>query len=344
MAETLIQCFDGHNDILSKIRDEKNLDPSAFINGFGSAELDLPKAEKGGLIGGLCAVYPPSVDLQPDENGVYPELLLKDATKPTMEMAKLLHDIEKLKPERFKICKTARDIKEAIKAHQFAAVFHIEGAEAIGENLEELARLYQDGLRSLGPVWSRPNIFGFGVPFKYGSTGDIGPGLTDTGKKLVRECNKLGIMVDLSHMNEKGFWDIAKLSDAPLVASHSNAYHLSHQSRNLTDEQLRAIGKSKGLVGINFGVKFLREDGERNRDTPLKTIINHMRYIVDIVGVEHVGLGSDFDGTTIPNELHDCSQLPKLVAEMEKSGFNHDEIEKITSKNWISVLERTWGE
>lgn len=343
MTQTRIQCFDGHNDILSKIRDEKHLDPNAFINGFDGAELDLPKAEKGGLVGGLCAVYPPSVDLTADANGVYPELKQKDALGPSKEMAKLLHDIEKLAPQRFKICKTAKDIKEAIKAHQFAAVFHIEGAEAIGENLEELAMFYENGLRSLGPVWSRPNIFGFGVPFKYPSTGDIGPGLTEAGKKLVRECNKLGIMVDLSHMNEKGFWDIAKLSDAPLVASHSNAYHLSHQSRNLTDEQLRAIGKSKGLVGINFGVKFLRADGERNRNTPLKTIIDHMRYIVDIVGVEHVGLGSDFDGTTIPNDLSDCSNLPKLVQAMEKAGFSHDEIEKITSKNWIAVLERIWG-
>ena len=344
MPHEQIICFDGHNDILSKIWSTKNSSANCFIDGFDEAEIDLPKAKSGGLRGGLCAIFPPSTDETLDANGILHQLSQTDALKSTMEMAKLLHNIEDSAPDQIKICKTASEIRQAIKQNKFAAVFHIEGAEAITDSLEELSMLYDYGLRSIGPVWSRPNIFAFGVPFRFPSSPDIGPGLTETGKKLIRECNKLRIMIDLSHMNEKGFFDIAKISDAPLVASHSNAYKLSHQSRNLTDEQLLAIRDSNGLVGINFGVKFLRQDGERNRDTPLQTIINHIRYIVDLIGVDHVGFGSDFDGTTIPNELKDCSALPKLIEAMQKAGFHSDEIEKIAAQNWISVLERIWGE
>ena len=122
-----------------------------------------------------------------------------------------------------------------------AAVLHIEGAEAIDPELDALEVLHAAGLRSLGPVWSRPNLFGHGVPFRFPSSPDTGPGLTDAGKALVRACNELRLMLDLSHLNEAGFWDVAALSQAPLVASHSNAHALCPCSRNLTDKQLDAI-------------------------------------------------------------------------------------------------------
>ena len=107
-----------------------------------------------------------------------------------------------------------------------AAVLHIEGAEAIDPELEALEVFYAAGLRSLGPVWSRPNVFGHGVPFRFPSSPDTGPGLTDAGKELVRACNRLRIMLDLTHLNEAGFWDVAALTDAPLVATHSNVHAL----------------------------------------------------------------------------------------------------------------------
>lgn len=344
MVKPKIECFDGHNDILSKIWENKSLSPDCFIAGFDEAEVDLPKAKQGGLAGGLCAIFPPSTDETPDKDGILPALSHRDALKSTMEMADILLKIEAQAPEKFKICKSAKEIRQAFEQKQFAAVFHIEGAEAISDSFEELSMLYERGLRSLGPVWSRPNIFAFGVPFRFPSSPDIGPGLTEAGKRLIKACNKLRIMIDLSHMNEKGFFDIAKISDAPLVASHSNAYRLSQQSRNLTDEQLRTIRDSNGLVGINFGVKFLRKDGQRNTDTPLETIVDHIRYMVDLIGIDHVGFGSDFDGTTIPSDLENCSSMPKLIEAMEKAGFHKDEITKIAARNWVSVLERIWGE
>src|SRR5919202_1128991 len=148
-----------------------------------------------------------------------------------------------------------------------ASLFRIE-AESQGQlkvvrtaaELDALEVFYQAGLRSLGPVWSRPTAFGHGVPFAFPRSPDTGAGLTDAGKELVRACNRLGIMIDLSHLNEQGFWDVAGLSDAPLVATHSNAHALCPSTRNLTDEQLGAIAGSGGLVGVNFAVSFLRED------------------------------------------------------------------------------------
>jgi membrane dipeptidase len=139
----------------------------------------------------------------------------------------------------------------------FTPVLHIEGAEAIDPNFEFLDVLYEAGLRSLGPVWSRPNAFGHGVPFRCPSSPDTGPGLTDLGKELIGACNRLGILIDLSHLNERGFWDVAAISNAPLVATHSNAHALSPHSRNLIDSQLAAIRETGGIVDVNFATSRL---------------------------------------------------------------------------------------
>ena len=115
-------------------------------------------------------------------------------------------------------------------------------------------------------------------------------------------------MIDLSHLNEKGFWDVARLSDAPLVATHSNAHAICPHSRNLTDKQLAAIRESRGMVGVNFATSFIRPDGRRNDDTPLEEMIRHMDHLIEHVGVDGVGLGSDFDGATIPAEIGDVAR------------------------------------
>ena len=141
----------------------------------------------------------------------------------------------------------------------FAAVLHMEGCEAIDADLSALEIFYAAGLRSLGPVWSRNNIFGHGVPFAFPMSPDTGPGLTDAGKRLVKECNRLGVLIDLAHLTEKGFWDVARLSDQPLVVSHSNVHAITPVARNLTDRQLDAVRESKGLVGLNFAVGMLRQ-------------------------------------------------------------------------------------
>ena len=148
--------------------------------------------------------------------------------------------------------------------------------------------------------------------------------------------------MDLSHLNEAGFWDVARLSDAPLVASHSNAHALCPHARNLTDRQLAAIGESGGLVGVNFAVAFLREDGRMLDDVPLEKILRHLDHLMEIVGEDGVGFGSDFDGATVPRDLRNAAGLPKLRDAMRAHGYDAPLMEKICYGNWLRVLGRTW--
>ena len=257
-------------------------------------------------------------------------------------MASILIRIEREADGQVRICRTVEDIRHCIEHGVLAAVLHIEGAEAIDPEFETLDVLHQAGLRSLGPVWSRPNAFGHGVPFRCPSSPDTGPGLTDLGKELVRACNRLKILIDLSHLNENGFWDVAELSDAPLVATHSNAHALSPHSRNLTDQQLAAIRETDGMVGVNFAVSFLREDGRQDRDTPIELVVDHVEHMLKQAGEDNVGFGSDFDGAMIPKELGNAAGLPVLVEAMRARGYGEPLIEKLCFRNWLRVLERTW--
>jgi membrane dipeptidase len=150
-------------------------------------------------------------------------------------------------------------------------------------------------------------------------------------------------MIDLSHLNERGFWDVAALSDAPLVATHSNAHALCASSRNLTDRQLDAIRDSDGMVGVNFAVSFLREDGRDDTNTPLEAVVRHVDYLVERLGIDRVGFGSDFDGAMVPEAIGDVSGLPKLLAALREHGYGEAELRKLAHGNWISVLRRTWG-
>ena len=251
--------------------------------------------------------------------------------------------LERLSEGRFRIARSAKDIARARRDGAMAAIFHIEGAEAIGPDLAELDLFHAAGLRSLGPVWSRPNIFGHGVPFRFPSPPDTGPGLTEAGKRLVRRCNELKILVDLSHLNEKGFRDVARINDAPLVATHSNAHSICASSRNLTDRQLAVIAESKGLVGLNYAVAFLRPDGAYRSETPLDIMVRHLAFLVEKLGEDGVGLGSDFDGAMIAREIGDVAGLQNLVEAMLKAGFGRPLVRKICHANWVGLLARTWG-
>lgn len=350
---SLMPVFDGHNDVLLRLMRGRIQPEKAFLEGDNIGHLDWPRMKQGGFVGGFFAIYVPSEDAGIDVDAVMtrpeydvplpPRLELGPSRQVTVHMASLLIRIERASKGDVKICRSAADIRHCIDNGKLAAILHIEGAEGIDPDLHMLDVLYESGLRSIGPVWSRPNIFGHGVPFRYPSTPDTGPGLTDLGRELVKACNRLKIMVDLSHLNEKGFWDVASLSDAPLVATHSNAYAVCQHSRNLTDKQLAAIRESRGMVGVNFATSFIRPDGQRNDHTPLEEMIRHMDHLIEHVGVDGVGLGSDFDGATIPAEIGDVRGLPRLVDAMRKHGYDEATLRKLCYENWINVLERTWG-
>jgi len=271
-------------------------------------------------------------------------LELTFAQRVTVNMAALLFRIERASAGAVKVCRSAAEIEGAIAGGVLASVLHVEGADAIDPDFHLLDVLYEAGLRSLGLVWSRPNAFARGVPFRFPSTPDTGPGLTDAGRALVVHCNARRILIDLSHLNEAGFWDVAKLSDAPLVATHSNAHALTPHSRNLTDRQLAAIGESGGLVGVNFATSFLRPDGRRDADTPLEDVIAHFDHLIAKVGENGVGFGSDFDGATVPRAIGDAAGLPALVEAMRRHGYGEALLAKLCHGNWLRVLKRTWGE
>jgi membrane dipeptidase len=347
--------FDGHNDVLLRLWKRGAGDPvAAFFDGADKAQLDLPRAIAGGFIGGLYAIFVPSGDLGLAALNTSMSSATYDVPLPSMvettaaqhavlAMASLLFRIERASQGRVRVCRSVADIRACMVAGVQAPVLHIEGAEAIDRDFHMLEVLHAAGLRSLGPVWSRTTIFAHGVPFKFPSSPDIGPGLTDIGRELIRRCNALRIMIDLSHLNEAGFWDIAKLSTAPLVATHSNAHALCQHSRNLTDKQLAAIKDSDGMVGVNFAVSFLRPDGRRDPTTPVTVVVDHIEYLIRHLGEDRVGLGSDFDGAAIPMEIDSAAGLPKLVAAMRARGFGETLITKICTGNWLRVLEKTWG-
>lgn len=335
--------FDGHNDTLLRLwRIHRAEAVDAFVHGTEDGHLDLPKARAGHLAGGLCAIFVMSDPACLDDPARPPRTGQERALREATEMFSILLRIARQHPEAVRICGSVADIRAAMDAGQFAAVPHIEGAEMIGPDLDALYVLHAAGLRSLGPVWSYPNIFAHGVPFVFPSTPDHGPGLTAAGNDLVRACNALRIMVDLSHLNEAGFWDVARISDAPLVASHSNALGVAAHSRNLTDRQLDAIRDTGGLAGINLGGSFLNPLGERTAKLPLDIIRRHVDYIAGRIGIAHVALGSDFDGTTIPEGLRGAQDLDRITA-LFGNDYNAEELAGFAHANWLRVLERTWG-
>jgi membrane dipeptidase len=349
--------FDGHNDVLLRLFRRGGTDaPRAFLEGEDKGHLDLPKARQGGFAGGLFAVFVPSPDKAGRPTGdapspdaavdapMAPAIDLATAQSVVFSMVSLLFRIERESQGRVRVCGSVSDIRQCMNDGALAPVLHIEGAEAIDPNFELLEVLYAAGLRSLGPVWSRSNAFGHGVPFRCPSSPDTGPGLSDLGKELVRACNRLRILIDLSHINERGFWDVAAISNAPLVATHSNAHALSPHSRNLTDKQFAAIRETAGLVGINFATSFLRPDGSGDADTPVGLVVDHIEHILEHVGEDSVGLGSDFDGAKIPAGIGNAAGLQNLVEVMRARGFGEPLIEKVCFGNWLRVLGQTWGE
>src|SRR5215472_6723228 len=265
------------------------------------------------------------------------------AQRAVFAMVSLLLRIDRESQGRIRVCRNVDDIQQGIEDGVLAPVLHIEGAEAIDPNFELLDVLYAAGLRSLGPVWSRSNAFGHGVPFLCPSSPDTGPGLTDLGKELIGACNRLRILIDLSHLNERGFWDVAAISKAPLVATHSIAHALSPHSRNLTDKQLTAIGDTDFMTGVNFATSSIRPHGCQDADTPVDLVIEHLEHILKHVGEDGVGFGSDLDGAKIPAGIGNAAGLQRLVEIMRTRGFGKPLIEKVCFKNWLRMLGQTWG-
>ncbi|GGJ49374.1 dipeptidase [Deinococcus roseus] len=346
----LIPIFDGHNDVVQRLVPYQK-EGDDFLQRSEKGHLDLPRAQEGGMIGGffaLMAFHDPPLKEEIVFNAtgyevkLPPPLDLQTAQKQTFAQLNAFYQLERRSEGKVKIVQSFADLQNGLESGQFTMVLHFEGAEMIDPELTALEVFYRAGVRSIGPVWSRPNAFGHGVPFAHPASPDTGEGLTDAGKELVQACNRLGILLDVSHLNEKGFWDLARITDAPIVATHANAHSLCPATRNLTDRQLAAIRESGGLVGVNFSVSELRPDGHLEAKTPLDELVRQVDHLVQHLGLDGVAIGSDFDGAVVPEAIKDASGLQHLVASLRTHGYDDPALHKICHENWFRILEKTW--
>lgn len=352
MSPASIPTFDGHNDVALRLYRTATADPAtAFLGGQDEAHIDLPKARAGNFAGGFFALFSPSSSRNNYSSmagerydiPLPPMLELEAARDPIVTMLSLLLRVERASQGAVTICRDTGAIRSAMARSSIAMLVHLEGADAIDADLHMLDVLHAAGLRSLGPVWSRDTIFGHGVPACFPSSPDCGGGLTAAGEKLVRACNDMKIMIDLSHITEQGFWDVARLSKAPLVATHSNAHALCPSSRNLTDRQLDAIRDSGGVVGLCFATSFLRADGNMNPDTGMEVVVRHLEGLLERLGEDRVAIGSDFDGCVVPRDIGTAAGMPLFYEELRQRGYGETLLNKIGWSNWLDVLERTIG-
>jgi membrane dipeptidase len=336
----VIPIIDGHNDALLRAwRSGESLRERS-----DDGHLDLVRMREGGIVAGFFAIFVPEDDYATDPREAVVvtddgwEVPFADAL--TFDRAAAVaQEVAAVAERDLTLIRTIPELEQCLAGDEPGAILHLEGAEPIEPDLGNLDGWVARGMRSLGIVWSRPNAFGCGVPFRYPGGPGVGPGLADAGRELVRACNERGVMLDLAHLNQRGFFDVAELSDRPLVVSHAAAHSLAPMPRSLTDEELDAIADSNGLVGVVFDTVMTRSDGELVFDTALDVIAGHIEYIAERIGLDHVALGSDFDGCHPPAALDDASKMQALLDVLR---WNDDELVKLAHENWLRVLRATW--
>jgi membrane dipeptidase len=335
----VIPIVDGHNDALLRVW----LTGGSLQERTENGHLDLPRMREGGVAAGFFAVYVPATDEEPpddprerivatDDGWLVPH---EDALPPG-RARRIAREFLAIAHRDLFVVHTIDDLEACIAGEQVGAILHLEGAEPLEDDLEQW---YTDGIRSIGLVWSRPNEYGHGVQFRYPGAPD-GPGLTERGKELVARCNELGIVVDCAHLTERGFFDVTARTRAPVVVTHAGAHSVSPSPRNLTDRQLDAIRDSGGVVGVFFDTVMTRPDGNLDAATPLDVIASHLDYIASRIGVEHVALGSDWDGCYPPAALDDASKAQSLLRAVD---WSDDELRALAHGNWLRVLRATWA-
>ncbi|GAB3056461.1 dipeptidase [Virgibacillus ainsalahensis] len=318
---------DSHLDTLMKVVDEQTGLPQTDIGGDTDFEADLPKLHSGGLNVPFFAAYTPGYH---DNNA--------RSISETLASIHALYWIEENNAGQLEITSTLKEINQAISEGKIVAVPTIEGAYSLEKhNATELLQQYKDlGVTTIGFTWNYSNALGEGADRVYGdpaSTPSDG-GLTELGEKVAREMNRLGMMIDVSHLAESTFWDVLEVTEAPIIATHSGVDALNNHPRNLTDEQLIALAENGGVIGIVFYPEFLSNDGQAD----ISDVVDHIDYAVDLIGIDHVALGSDFDGATLPNDMQHASDLDKITEELMERGYSSRDIKKILGRNTLRVL------
>ncbi|MEW6546630.1 MAG: dipeptidase [Bacillota bacterium] len=306
---------DGHCDTVLRLWQSR----ASLEERRQDGHLDLPRLREGGVDVQVFACYI-EPEFKPDR-GLQRALQLVDLFYRQLEGCPGL-----------RLVRSSADIEEAGRQGQVGAILAIEGGEGIGDDLAYLRTLYRLGVRLITLTWNQRNLIADGVGEER-----TGGGLSTFGVQVVQEMNRLGMLVDVSHLSEAGFWHVVETCQGPFVASHSCCRALCDHRRNLSDDQIRALARAGGLVGINFAPAFLREDGQASWED----VLRHIDHVVSLVGPDHVGLGSDYDGIpATPLGLEDASRLPVLTRGMLERGYSEEDIRKILGGNFLRVIKQ----
>ncbi|MCR4434386.1 MAG: dipeptidase [Clostridiales bacterium] len=307
---------DAHCDTLTKIME---LNTNLYEN---NCHVDLKRLKKYGSHVQFFAAF-----IEPVYCHAY-------AMKRAIQIIDRLYEEIKAYGEDISLCTSYEEIVSTASSHKVAALLSIEGGEALQGDLSALRMFYKLGVRSICLTWNHRNEIADGV-----SDSESGGGLTPFGREVVKNMNSLGMLVDVSHISERGFWDVLDISRAPVIASHSNARKLCSHKRNLTDEQILALSKNRGVMGINLYPFFLNDRGAAS----ISEIIDHIEHIVGLAGIDCIGIGADFDGVECtPEGIGGVQDMEKVFNELLKRNYSEDWIEKIAGGNFLRVIKEVF--
>ncbi len=313
----IYKIVDAHCDTVGLI--EQASSGYNFCSRNETGHIDLPRLREGGVNLQFFALY------------IREEYAKEGALSYCLRLVDSFYETLSRCNSEMQLITSAAELEQIMAGPKVGALLSIEGGEALEGELSALRVLFRLGVRALGLTWNHPNQLAVGV-----GQGVKGEGLTEFGKRVVREMNRLRMVVDLAHINEQGFNDAIGISDAPVIVSHANTHALHDHPRNLSDDQLKTLGRNGGVVGLNFYPDFIAP-----ADATLDKLVDHFIHAAEVAGVDHIGLGSDFDGIDkVIEGLEDVTGLPRLVEALSKRGFSVEEIDKITSKNFIRVLKK----
>lgn len=235
----------------------------------------------------------------------------------------------------FAAVRNVSELKENAAAGKLSGILTLEDGRAVDGKAEKLEWLYEEGIRLISLTWNHENCFG--AP-NSADKETMSRGLTAFGREAVERMNELGMLIDVSHLSDGGFWDVAEITKSPFVASHSNCRALSPHPRNMTDAMIRELAEKGGVMGLNFSGKFLNEDIE-NAKSRIEHMIRHLKHMTNIGGINVAAIGTDFDGIKGEFEIGNCSEMQRLFDALQKAGFHESQIEQIAYKNIERVLE-----
>jgi len=283
--------------------------------------IDIEKMRKAGSLAQFFALY---VDMKATDNPV----------QYCMNMLDLFYNELEMNKEHIAFAANYQDIERNNKEGKMSALLAIEEGGVLNGSIANLRNFYRLGVRLITLTWNYPNQLGYpNFQFEHKDKG-----LTEFGRSAVEEMNRLGMLIDVSHLSDGGFYDVAKLSAKPFVASHSNARECTVHPRNLTDEMIKLLAEKGGVMGLNFESFFLNE-GEPTAISTVDDMVRHLTHIRRVGGIEVMAIGTDFDGTMHTSEIANIAEMEKLSSALIKNGFSMDEIDKIYYKNALRIIK-----